>query len=237
MKNILNIMMKDLKIYFVSPIAYTILTMFLLISGYFFVLILFHSQECSMNYVFGNMTFTLLFIIPILTMRLFSEEKKTGTIEILMTSSIKEFELVMGKLLACFILFMVMILLTFLYPIWLLIIGEPDKGPLITGYIGILFLGLSFISVGIFCSSLTKNQIVSAILSFGILLFIWILGWVADESKSQITKNVFQYICLLEHFDDFQKGVIDTKDVVYYLTFSGFFVYLTTKTVELKKWR
>lgn len=237
MKNILNIMLKDLKIYFISPIAYTILTIFLLISGYFFVLILFHSQECSMHYVFGNMSFTLLFIIPILTMRLISEEKKTGTIEILMTSPIKEIELVLGKFLSCFILFAIMIFLTLLYPILLLIIGNPDKGPLITGYIGILLLGLSFISIGIFCSSLTKNQIVAAVLCFGLLLLIWTFGWVANESKNQIIKNIFQYICLLEHFNDFQKGIIDTKNIVYYLSFTGFFIYLTTKIVELKKWR
>jgi ABC-2 type transport system permease protein len=237
MKNIINVMMKELKIYFVSPIAYTVFTIFLLLCSYFFVLILFHTKEVSMNYLFGNMTITILFIMPMLTMRLLSEEKRLGTIEILMTSPLTEFQLVFGKFLACFLLFSLMIALTFLYPIWLLVVGEPDKGPLLTGYLGLLFLGISFISLGVFCSALTKNQIISAVLTFGCLLIIWVLGWAGDETKNLVVRKILHYLCLLKHYDDFRKGVIDTKNIFYYLTFTGFFLYLATRMVQARKWR
>ncbi len=236
MKNIVAIFLKELKSHFYSLVAWIIISAFLVITSYFFIVILIYSKEASMRYSFTNMSIILLFLTPAFTMRLFSEEKKSGTIEILMTCPVRDGEVVLGKYLASFFLFLVMIGLTLQYPYILKTYGKPDFGPIISGYLGIILLGGAFLSVGIFVSSLTENQIVSAIVSFGILLIFWFIEAFSSIVGTQ-GQNIISYISLSEHFYDFTKGIIDLKSVVFYLSFIAFFIFLTIRSVEARKWR
>jgi ABC-2 type transport system permease protein len=171
-------------------------------------------------------------------MRLFAEEKKLGTIELLFTNPVRDIEILAGKYIACLFVFIVMLFLTFLYPALFAIVFSVDAGPLIAGYLGLFLLGSSFIACGIFISSLTENQIVSAIATVGALVFLWFVDWnegVAGSSKAIVV--LIHQMSLSEHFFNFIKGVIDTDDVVYYISFISFFLFLTLRSLESRKWR
>ena len=185
---------------------------------------------------FAVMDFIWLLIVPMLTMRLYAEEKKTGTIELLMTSPISSVEVLLGKFFACFSLYSIIVSLTMVYFVILEAYGSPDWGPIFSGYLGYLFLGATFISVGILASALTENQIVAVLLSFGILLLFWLIDWSASFAGPTAAK-ILQYMSFIEHLEDFQRGVIDSKDVVFYLSFSFFCLFLTTRVVESRRWR
>lgn len=260
MKNIYYIMKKELKSYFSSPIAYIVAGIFLSISGYFFYYILTFFTFLSLQYqqspyaymmrninmndylihpLYSNLGVILLFVIPMLTMRTLAEEKKLGTMELLYTSPIRITDIVVGKFLAAFIVFLVMLLPTLEYPIALYIWGMPgpDTGPIVTTYIGIILLGASFIAVGIFASALTENQMVAGSLAFGILLILFVLGW-AKQSAGSTLSEIISYISLVEeHYQNFLKGIIDSKDIVYYLTFIFFALFLAHRAVESRRWR
>jgi ABC-2 type transport system permease protein len=251
--NFVPVMKRELKSYFYSPIAYVVITIFLILSGYFFFAMMaafsrysqasFQNPTANVNItemivrpLFGNITFILLLILPILTMRLFAEEKKTGTFELITTYPIKDIELILGKLFACSGVFLVMLLFTFLYPFFMISYSQPDIGVLATAYLGIFLMGTAFIAMGAFISSLTENQIVAAVMTFGLLLLFWVLGWVSSISEGQIGE-VLSQLSLLTHYDSFAKGVIDLSDVIYYLSFIAFSVFLTLRSLESKKWR
>jgi ABC-2 type transport system permease protein len=255
MKNFLAIYKKELRTYFKSPIAYVVLAIFLVLAGFFF-----YNNFAAFNYysmqamqsrygapnlnitewvlrpLFGNISITLIFLVPLLTMRLFSEEKKSGTIEMLFTYPIRDSEAILGKYASSLTVFCLMIVLTGLYPLLMWMFGTVEGGPLLSGYLGLLFLGAAFLSVGVFASSLTENQIVAAVITFGTLLFFWIIGWSSIFAGSKIA-DLLNYLSIIEHFDSFSKGIIDTKDIVYYLSFSFFALFLTVRTLESKKWR
>ena len=186
--------------------------------------------------IFSNMSFIMLLILPILTMRLFAEEKKTGTFELIITYSIKDIELVLGKFLACSSVLLLMLALTAIYPIFMLNYSQPDTGVLISAYLGTFLIGVSFIAMGTFISSITDNQIVAAILSFSLLLLFWILGWVSSISEGTLGE-IISKLSILNHFDSFAKGVIDLSDIVYYLSFISFGIFLTLRSLESSKWR
>ncbi len=169
-------------------------------------------------------------------MRLFSEEKKTGTIELLLTYPVRDIEVVIGKFLACFVVIAVMILLTATFPILLMIVGEPEVMPIITGYFGLLLLGAAFMSLGIFTSSLTENQIVSASISLGILFFFWLMSYSAAFVSAGFGQ-IITYLSINEHIASLAKGVLDTEDIIYYLCFTLFFLFLTLRSLESKRWR
>jgi len=179
--------------------------------------------------LFHNLSVVMLLLLPALTMRLFSEEKKLGTIELLFTTPVRRIEIVIGKYLACIFLFMIMISLTFFYFVIMAFYTNVDFGAVLSGYLGLLLLGGAFCSIGILTSSLTENQIIAAVLSFGILLIFWLLSWVSSENLKFI-----EYLSILPHFEDMSKGVIDTKDIVYYLSFIFFFLFLTLRNIEEK---
>ncbi len=255
MKNIWFIAKKEIKTYFTSPIAYVAITVFLVLVGFFFYSLIwwFNSQAIQMaqnpyyyqqmninqmvySPLFHNMSIILLLMIPLLTMRLFSEEKKIGTDELLYTSPLSVGQIILGKYLAALIVLVVMLLLTGIFSIFTFAYGNPEPAPLLNGYLGLFLMGAAFIGVGIFFSSLTENQIVSAILTFGALLLFWILNW-ASYSAGGIWKGILNYLSFFQHFDDLTQGILDTTDVVYYVSFAFFGLFLTHSVIQSRRWR
>ncbi|HHZ89240.1 TPA: ABC transporter permease [Candidatus Poribacteria bacterium] len=242
MKNVLTIATKEIYTYFVSPIAYFVLVIFGGLSGFFFYAILQRAivrQELStavIQVLFRNyVSVILLFFAPAVTMRLFAEETRSGTIELLRTSPVKDIEIVLGKFCASFVLYLTMLATTLVYPFLILPFGKVDIGQIISAYTGMVLLGATFLSFGLMISSMTRNQIVSALTSFGILLVFWIIGSFADRAGS--LSRFFKYLSLIEHLNDFTRGVIVVKDVVYYLSFTFICVFFTIKSVESAKWK
>jgi len=235
MRNTLTIAQRELYAYFVSPIAYVVTAAFLVIGGYLFSLILYFSRQATMRFIFGNLGFILLLIAPMITMRLLAEEHRSGTIELLLTSPVRDWEVVLGKFLACFILFLAIVALTLVYPLVLFIFGNPDRGPILTGYLSLLLTGGAYLSVGLFTSSLSRNQIVAAVLGIVLLLVLWL----ADAAGSFVggtLNSILSYLSLSTHSNDMMRGVIDTKDVIYYLSFIAAFLFLTVRSLESRRW-
>jgi ABC-2 type transport system permease protein len=246
---------KEMRLYFASPVAYVVFFFFLLISGYFFssIFAFFNliSMQSAMNPafardlnvtegvirpLFSNISVILLFLMPMLTMRLFAEEKKSGTIELLLTYPIRDGEVLIGKYAAAVTLYVIMLGLTALYPGMVAAFASLESGPLITGYLGLFLLGATFLAIGVLASSLTENQIVAAFANFGVLLVFWVIGWSADLA-GPVWGKLLSHLSILEHFESFAKGVIDTKDVIYYLNFTILCLFLTLRSLESKRWR
>lgn len=246
---------KEMRLYFTSPVAWVVFTIFLLIAGYFFYSIFafftLASMQSMMNPqmgrdlnvtdsvmrpLFSNVSVILLLLLPLVTMRLFAEERRAGTIELLLTYPVRDGAVLAGKYLAAFALYAIMIALTLLYPLIVVYFARLEWGPIFTGYLGLLLMGATFIAVGVFASSLTENQIVAAITTFGALLIFWILGWSADYAGGTAGK-VLQFLSILEHNDSFSKGVLDTKDVLYYLNFTLLALFLTLRSLEARRWK
>lgn len=255
MRNIWAICKKEVKTYFTSPIAYVVITVFLVLVGFFFYSLIwwFNSQSIQMarnpyyfqqlninqmvySPLFHNISIILLLMIPLLTMRLFSEEKKINTDELLYTSPLSVSQIILGKYLAALFVLVVMLLLTGVLSIFTFAYGNPELTPVVNGYLGLFLMGASFIAAGIFFSSLTENQIVSAILTFGVLLLFWILNW-ASYSAGGIWKSVLNYLSIFQHFDDMTKGILDTTDIVYYVSFAFFGLFLTHSVIQSRRWR
>jgi len=246
---------KEMRLYFTSPVAWVVLTIFLLIAGYFFYSIFAFFTQASiqsamnpqmgrdlnvtdsvMRPLFSNISVILLLLMPLVTMRLFAEERRAGTIELLLTYPVRDGAVLTGKYLAALGLYAIMIGLTLLYPAIVVYFARLEWGPVFTGYLGLLLMGATFIAVGVFASSLTENQIVAAITTFGALLIFWILGWSADYAGGTAGR-VLQFLSILEHNDSFSKGVIDTKDVLYYLNFTVLALFLTLRSLEARRWK
>jgi ABC-2 type transport system permease protein len=220
---------------FSSPVFYIIAAVALCLYGFFFTMIATGSGEAHLRYLFHNMYVTLLFMCPLLTMRLFAEEKKMGTFELLMTSPVTLFELVLGKLLGVALTFGVILLITLEFPAFLIAYGKPDPGPLATGYLGIALMSLSFLSIGLFTSSLTDNQIVAAVLSFGLLLFLAIINWASSQAGGALG-DFLQGLSVFERFESFAKVVLDSGDVLFFLSLTGVFMFLTVRSLDWKRW-
>ena len=245
---------KEMRLYFTSPVAWVVFTMFLLIGGYFFYSIFafytLASMQSAMNPamgrdlnvtdsvmrpLFSNISVILLLLMPLVTMRLFAEERRSGTIELLLTYPVRDGAVLAGKYLAAFALYAIMIALTLLYPGIVVYFARLEWGPVLTGYLGLLLMGGTFIAVGVCASSLTENQIVAAITTFGVLLLLWVLGWSADYAGGTAGR-VLQHLSLLEHNDSFAKGVLDTKDIIYYANFIVLALFLTLRSLEARRW-
>ncbi len=253
MSNILTLAQKELRAYFVSPIAYVLLVFFALLFGYFFASSINFVVQLSMGQfgpggpqvvninefmirpLFGNTAGVLLFMLPMLTMRSFAEEKRSGTIELLLTSPLTDFQIIMGKFLGAMALYTLMLSLTLIHIGVLFWYGEPEWGSVLSGYLGLLLMGGSFISIGLAISSMTKNQIVAGVSTFAVLLLFWIINWMGDASGTT-TQSVLAYLSILEHFDDFSKGVIDTTHVTYYASFIAIGLFLTAKSMDMERW-
>jgi ABC-2 type transport system permease protein len=174
--------------------------------------------------------------MPMITMRTYSEEKRSGTIELLLTSPVTDLEIIVGKFLGALALYGAMLLVTMVYIAILFRIGNPEWRPIIAGYLGLLLMGGCFLATGLFISSLTKNQIVAGFLTFATFLMFWIINWMG-ESSGPTTRDILNYLSITEHFDDFSRGIIDTKHVIYYLSFITFGLFLTAKSVDSERWR
>ncbi len=238
MYNIFIIAKKELKSYFASAVAYVVFAMFLILSGYFFSVILLVSKQASLEGALYNTTITLLFLIPLITMKLFAEERKLGTLEILMTKPVRDFEVVLGKFIGSLTFLVIMFSSTLVYVLILFKYGNPDMGPILSGYLGLILLGACFASIGIFASTLSENQIIAAVLSFALMLLLWIINWISGNLElSDKLNELLNYLSLAGHFDDFVKGIIDIKNIVFYLSFIGFWLFVTTKSIGVRKWR
>ena len=256
MSNILAIAQKELKSYFASPIAYIVIGLWALLYGYFFAAILhfFAQQSMQMNQ-FGmqgpqslnvnqqlirpllqNVTIMILFLMPMITMRTYSEEKRSGTIELLLTSPVTDFQIIMGKFIGVLTLYGIMLAITAIHIALLFFYGRPEWKPIVSAYIGLLLLGGCFIALGLLISSLTSNQIVAGMVTFAVFLLLWIITWIggfAGPTGDKLTS----YLSVIDHLEDFSKGVIDTTHVIYYLSFITFGLFLTAKSVDSERWR
>jgi ABC-2 type transport system permease protein len=255
MSNILAIAGKELKSYFASPIAYIVVGAFAVLYGWFFVVILAYFLRQSMQMgmmqsgasainvnqmlirpLLQNMTVMILFMLPAVTMRTYAEEKRSGTMELLLTSPLTDFQVIMGKFVGAMALYAV-ILAVSLVPILLLFLyGRPEWKEIATSYLGLLLLGGCFISVGMFISSLTKNQIVAFVGTFFVFLFLWVINWMGSLGGPTLDR-LTSYLAIMDQFDDFSKGVIDTTHLIYYVSFMTFGLFLTAKSVDSERWR
>lgn len=234
---ILAIIKKELETYFCSPIAYIVFTSFLVIVGYLFWGIIVTSKIASLGPTLYNAAFVLLLATPILTMRLISEEKKNKTIELLLTSPISPIQIILGKFFGCLIIYLLLISFTLQYPSLIAhYCPQFDWGPVICGYIGVILLGGAFISVGLFASTISENQIVSAILSFGILLLFWMFGLAKDVFDNAFG-NMLGNLSLFERYSEFLKGVLDSGNVVFFVVFTIIWLFLAARSLESDRWR
>lgn len=246
---------RELQYYFQSITAYVMIGIFLLLSGYFFYGIFRYynylsyqagrepSIAASLNLIEGvmrplmsNVSVVLLFALPLLTMRLVAEEKKQGTFELLLTYPVSDIEAIMGKYFAALTVFAVMLAGTILYPVMLAIYSNPERGPLVTSYIGLFLMGMSFVAIGVFFSSITNSQIVAGAATFVVSLFFLIIGWLAPFVGQTLSKVIMQF-SLLEHYDTFAKGIIDLQDVTFYVFLTVFFLFMTLRSLESTHWR
>lgn len=253
MRNALAIAGKEMRGYFSSPIGWVISGLFALIFGYFFSAYLDffvrNSMQAQMGQggpvninmslirpLFSNASVIILFVLPIITMRTYSEEKRSGTIELLLTSPVTDWEIILGKFFGAMGLYGAMLLATMLHMTILFAYGQPEWRPLVAGYIGLLLIGGSFISMGLFISSLTKNQIVAGMVTFAVFLLLWVINWLG-QSFGPTGQAVISHLSITEHLDDFARGIIDTKHVIYYLSFIVFGLFLTARSVDSERWR
>ncbi|MBI4041244.1 MAG: ABC transporter permease [Deltaproteobacteria bacterium] len=249
MKNIWLIAWKDLKGYFVTPIGYLVLTVFTVLMSWMFfssVSNVLMSQQYGrpapgdlsvvMQPVLGNMAVIFLLMGSLLTMRLIAEERKMHTLELIFTSPLRPIEIVFGKYLAALLFYGVMLAITLIYPLILKSVGTIHLSQVFAGYLGVFLLGASFLSLGLFISALTENQITAAAVTFGLFLFFWIIAWITGPSDS-VAGKLISYVSIIDHLSNFIRGLIDTQDVIYYLSFIFFGLFLTTQAVESQRWR
>jgi len=233
---ILAIARRELASYFGSFMFFVITALFLVITGIFFALSVAFSRSADVTPLFQTVYTILLFIVPALTMRLIAEENRTGTIELMLTSPVRDFELVIGKFLGSLGLLVAMLVLTGFYPALLAIYGNPDRGGVIGGYVGALLFGGAAIALGLFASSLTSNQIIAAVVTFAMLLVLWVIDGVGSLLGG-IPGQVATYLAVYTHFTDMTRGIISTKDVVYFLSLIVGSLFLSTLSVETRRWR
>ncbi|OGS20833.1 MAG: hypothetical protein A2252_00255 [Elusimicrobia bacterium RIFOXYA2_FULL_39_19] len=234
MKNISIILKKELRAYFNSPIAYIVIVLFLMLSGYFFSLQLFVSNNASVRPVIDLMPLMFLFFVPAITMRLFSEEIKSGTIEILSTLPLKEEEIILGKYLSAVALIAICVITTLFYPFLVFLLGRPDLGQIFSAYMGTILIGSTFAAIGIFCSSISKNQIISFIAGFVICFVFYIIGQTAMFLPGLLA-DIANYTGISAHFENFTRGVADTRDILYFLSIITLFLYATLAVLKTKK--
>jgi ABC-2 type transport system permease protein len=253
MRNILAIAGKELRGYFASPIAYIVIGAFALLFGYFFYagVAFFNRQSMQMAMgqggtmninqmlvtpVFINATVMMLFLLPAITMRTYAEEKRSGTIELLLTSPVTDTEIILGKFLGAMGLYAAMLAVTLIHILLLFWFGNPEWKPIASAYLGMLLMGGCFIAVGLLISSLTKNQIVAGVVTFAVFLMLWVINWIG-VFVGPTAQAVLSHLSITDHFDDFSRGVLDTKHLVYYISFISLGLFLTAKSVDSERWR
>jgi ABC-2 type transport system permease protein len=258
MRNISAIVERELRAYFNSPIAYVVLTIFIFLSGIFFRSILAQVMQMALmsqmqaqqlgprpidmpgiisRGFLSTMSVILLFVMPMLTMGLFSEEKKRGTIELLLTAPLTDLQVVLGKFFAAGAFYVILLLTTWIPMGVLYLYGSPASAPILTAYLGLLLYGLAILAIGLFISTLTENQIISAILSFGTIMVLWLVDVVAQNSDSATSKGVLTYLSILSHLDDFMKGVLASSNIIFYVSLMLVALFLTYRSIDSLRWR
>lgn len=259
MKKSLAIFEKEFKSFFYSPLAYVVIAVFTALTGIFFYLYLSNFVEASfmdairsqqyrqapqkfnvnlmlIRPFFWNIALISLFTLPSITMRLFSEEKKQGTVELLYTTPLTGTQIILGKFMAGLAFYAVLLIPTMFFQSLLFIYGDPEFLPVLSGYFGLLLLGSAFISMGLFISTTTENQIIAAIGGFALSLFLWVVGWGANFAGPGLAPFL-QYVSIINHFEDFAQGVVDTSHLAYYILFTFLGIYFSLKSIESVKWR
>jgi ABC-2 type transport system permease protein len=252
--NILIICRKELKSYFSSPIAYLLMAIFAVIFGFFFysatAFFVMRGMESQMmgrsmpmdvnewviRPLLSNASVIGLFLIPMITMRLYAEEKRSGTMELLLTSPIRDIEIIIGKFIASVIMYACIIGVSALDLAALFAYGKPDWKPILVGYLGLLLQGSALIAIGTFISTTTKNQIIAGGATFAVCLMLWVLDWVSSYEQAVWAKAI-SYLSVVQHFEPFSKGVIDTKDLVFFISLTFFGLFLTARSMESLRWR
>jgi len=255
MNNVLAIAHKELKGYFASPVAYVVIGFSAILFGWFFINLLYYFDRAALQAgagfegpqavnvnemlispLFLNVSVILLFTLPLITMRTYAEEKRSGTIELLLTSPLTDLQIVTGKFLGSLVLYAAMLAVTLVHMGFLFAFGNPEWRPILTGYLGLLLMGGCFLSLGLFISSLTKNQIIAGMVTFAVFLLFWVINWIASFTGPTM-QAVLNYLSITEHLNDFARGVIDTKHLVYYVSFIAFSLFLTVRAVDSERWR
>jgi len=253
LSNVGAIVQKELRHYFGGPIAYVALVIWTFLFGYFFIAVTSYlvraasmgpgrspSLTEAIAALFGNVAIVALFILPVLTMRLFAEEKRQGTIELLATAPITDLQIVVGKFLGAWALFALMLAAGFLnlVPLWKLASAAPEWRPVTVAVLGLLLLGGAFISMGMFVSSLTKNQVIAGVVTFGLALILWLLDWlVSSDPTTSPALRLLGYLGFNTHLETLLKGVVDLKDVVFFLSVIVAGIFLTQRSLESQRWR
>ena len=245
MTNFWAVLGKELRSYFLSPFIYLVSAVFLLVSGYYFYTdLVFYVQfgfgmnimENFWQLLFNDLRYVVLLIVPFLTMRLFAEEKRLGTIELLLTYPMRDAELFWGKFAACTLATVFLLSWTALYPVIMYQLQPFEWTAVLAGYIGLLLIAISFVACGLFISSLTDNQVVAGFATVGVLLFFWILSWNEGATNEGVLRVVSQ-LSMVTHFQSFAQGFIDSKEVTFFLFFVLFFSFLTLRSLESRQWR
>jgi ABC-2 type transport system permease protein len=236
MKNTLTIAGRELISYFGSPVAYVVAAAFLAINGFLYGLIISGSKQADMSFVFSDMGIVLLFVIPGITMRLLAEEQRMGTIELLLTAPVRDWEVIIGKFAAAMALFLLMLVPTGLYVLFLMLWGHPDSSTILTGYVGIILVGAVFVSIGLLTSAITQNQLVAFLIAFVVSLILWLI----DGLSSNFTGtggNVLTYLALQQHLSNFESGSVQSQDIVYLLSMTICALFLATRLLETRRYR
>ena len=236
MKGVLTIWKKELRVYFVSPVAYVFLSVFLFLAGLFFYLGVTLTGEASLRVLTGNLAIVQMFILPMLTMRHFAEERRLGTLEMLMTAPISLGAIVLGKWLATLTLCLLMFVGTLVFPAVLAYYGDPDWGVLFTSYLGLIGVAAAFSAAGMFASSVTDDQVAAGLIGIVMLLPFWLVGR-AEALLPEAWAELIQPAGVLVHLDSFNRGVLDTADLFYFAAFSFVFLFLTFRSLESRRWR
>ncbi len=254
MRNIWVIAKKEINSYFASPIAYLLMTMFAVIFGFFFWNVLGYFVSVGLQQQLGGRSFPMnineqiirpllsnvsvigLFLLPLITMRLFAEEKRSGTIELLLTSPVTDIQILLGKWLAAMAMYTAMLLVAGLNFVFLFAYGQPDWRPMLVGFLGLILQAGGLLAIGLFISTLTKNQIIAGGATFGVCLLLWVMEWVSGY-ESATWARVMAYLSIVSHFESFAKGVLDSKDIIFYASVIFLGLFLTARSLESLRWR
>lgn len=239
MRNVWTIARRELYAYFSSPIAYVTMAAFLAVTGFFFWLVLVYSQEAVMNHTLasGWFLFILILYAAVVTMRLLAEEQRSGTIELVLTAPVCDWELVVGKYLASLLLFLTMLVISLYQPIILTRLGNPDLGATASGYLGFFLAGAALLAIGTMTSTFTRNQILAAILAMAIGVGLWLVQFGGSRSPGTFVGDFLTQLGLFYHYFDFMDGIVDTQHVVYYLSLVAASLFLATRVLEARRWR
>ena len=237
MKMMLVVLKKELNVYFVSPLAYAFLTVFYFLSGLFFYLGLTMTARADLRVMSINLSITLLFLLPLLTMRHFAQEKRSGSFELLMTAPLPLWSLIVGKWLSSLVLCSVLLLGSLFFPILLSYYANPDWGVILTTYLGLFCCCSAFVSAGLFSSSLSDEPVASGMLGVLFLLPFWLIGMSADFLPDSVAKDILLELGFIRHLESFSKGMLDSADVLWFALFTFGFLFLTWRSIESQRWR